>query len=91
VVVSGLGVVSPFGIGKDAFWSGIVEGKSAAKLITHFDAEILPTRFAAPLKMTERDLDRHVVNQRTLKTLSRAGKMAMISAQEAVAGAELDL
>jgi len=91
VVVTGLGIVSPFGIGKDLFWEKVTAGKSGARLITQFDTEFLPTRFAAPLEMAESDLDQHVANRRTLKTLSRAGKLAMISAQEAVQDAGLDI
>lgn len=91
VVVTGLGIVSPFGIGKDLFWEKVTAGKSGVKLITHFNAEFLPTRFAALLEMTESDLSQYVANKRTLKTLSRAGKMAIIAAQEAVADAGLNV
>jgi 3-oxoacyl-[acyl-carrier-protein] synthase II len=47
VVVTGLGVVSPVGIGHDAFWSGLMAGRSAVREITRFDASGYPTRIAA--------------------------------------------
>jgi 3-oxoacyl-[acyl-carrier-protein] synthase II len=47
VCVTGVGVVSPFGRGADAFWKGLLAGKSAAATITLFDAAALGTRIAA--------------------------------------------
>ena len=47
VVITGLGVVAPNGIGKDAFWSALVAGKSAVDYITAFDATLYPCRVAA--------------------------------------------
>ena len=45
VVITGLGVVAPNGIGKDAFWDALVAGKSGIDYITAFDASrILPDR-----------------------------------------------
>ena len=41
VVIAGLGVVSPIGIGKDAFWQSPVAGKSGVDHITAFDASPL--------------------------------------------------
>lgn len=46
VVISGLGVVAPNGIGKTAFWEACVAGRSGIRLITQFDASIIPTRIA---------------------------------------------
>ena len=46
VVVTGLGVVTPIGIGSDAFWSGLVEGRSGAGPISSFDASELPVQIA---------------------------------------------
>ncbi|HEY7354910.1 MAG TPA: beta-ketoacyl-[acyl-carrier-protein] synthase family protein, partial [Ktedonobacterales bacterium] len=46
VVITGLGVVAPNGIGKQAFWEACVAGRSGIRPITHFDASPLPTRIA---------------------------------------------
>jgi len=37
IVITGVGVVSPIGIGKDSYWEGLQEGKSGIKPITLFD------------------------------------------------------
>src|SRR5579871_521037 len=46
VVITGLGVVAPNGIGKQAFWEACTAGRSGIRPITQFDASRLPTRFA---------------------------------------------
>jgi beta-ketoacyl-acyl-carrier-protein synthase II len=46
VVITGLGVVAPNGIGKENFWNACVSGRSGIRRVTHFDADPLPTRIA---------------------------------------------
>ena len=50
VVITGLGVVSPLGIGKDVFWENLIAGKSGVDHITAFDASSYPCRVAAEVK-----------------------------------------
>lgn len=50
VVVTGLGVVSPIGIGTDIFWSNLIAGKSGVGRITHFDPTLFSTQLAAEVK-----------------------------------------
>lgn len=50
VVVTGLGIISPVGIGVGAAWSNIVAGKSGISRITHFDASAFPTQIAGEVK-----------------------------------------
>ncbi len=47
VVITGIGVVGPTGIGKEAFWSGLMEGRSGVGPVTRFDASSYPSRIAA--------------------------------------------
>jgi 3-oxoacyl-(acyl-carrier-protein) synthase len=49
-VITGLGVVAPNGIGVDAFWSALVEGRSGMVPITLFDASKLRTRIAGEVR-----------------------------------------
>ena len=37
VVITGLGVISPIGIGREPFWEGLRRGESAVREITRFD------------------------------------------------------
>jgi len=50
VVVTGLGVVSPVGIGVKEAWDNLLAGRSGVGPITKFDASLLPTRIAAEVK-----------------------------------------
>lgn len=50
VVITGLGVVSPIGIGKDAYWQALRSGTNGVARITHFDAENYPVKIAAEVK-----------------------------------------
>jgi 3-oxoacyl-[acyl-carrier-protein] synthase II len=47
VLITGLGVVTPIGIGVDTFWEALVAGRSGAGPITRFDASEYPVRIAA--------------------------------------------
>src|SRR6266508_2783270 len=50
VVITGLGLVSPIGIGVEESWSALVAGKSGIGPITLFDASTYPTRIAGEVK-----------------------------------------
>ena len=50
IVITGMGAVTPCGIGVEEFWKGLLEGKSAVSGITRFDTEKLPVKFAAEVK-----------------------------------------
>ena len=46
VVITGIGAVTPIGIGKDAFWNALIEGKSGVGPITRFDVIEYTTKIA---------------------------------------------
>jgi len=50
VVVTGLGVVSPVGIGKDAFLEALIAGRSGVALISRFDTAEFPVKIAAEMR-----------------------------------------
>ena len=50
VVVTGLGIISPVGIGIPEAWGSIVAGKSGITLITRFDAAKFPSQIAGEVK-----------------------------------------
>ncbi len=50
VVITGVGCVTPLGLGKDQFWQSIQNGKSGVGPITRFDVSDLPVRIAAEVK-----------------------------------------
>jgi 3-oxoacyl-[acyl-carrier-protein] synthase II len=50
VVVTGLGLITPLGIGVDASWHGLIEGRSGIRRITQFDASQFPTKIAGEVE-----------------------------------------
>ncbi len=50
VVITGLGVVAPNGIGKEPFWQNLIAGKSAIDYITAFDASAYPCQVAGEVR-----------------------------------------
>jgi 3-oxoacyl-[acyl-carrier-protein] synthase II len=50
VVVTGVGLVSPLGVGTESTWRGVVEGRNGVGPVTLFDASDLPSRIAGEVK-----------------------------------------
>jgi len=90
VVISGIGAVTPFGVGRKTYADAVFAGRSAAALITQFDVSELPTRFAAQVPLDDAELEPLIENQKSTKNMSRAMKFAAIAAREAVAESGLD-
>ena len=89
VVVTGMGLVTPVGIGADETWQSLVRGTSGVGPITLFPTnEEYPTRIAAEVK----DFDpTQYVEKKKLKELTRFIPFALAATKMAVADAELEL
>ena len=88
VVVTGVGVVSPIGIGKDIFWQSLLSGKCGIGLVTHFDASSYPCKFAAEVADFEPG---DYFNLQDARRLSRGSQFAIVSTQQALADAQMKL
>jgi 3-oxoacyl-[acyl-carrier-protein] synthase II len=86
VVVTGLGCISPLGLNVADTWAGIVEGRSGAGPITHFDASEHKTRFAAEVKGFD---PVGYFGARDARRLDRFAQLAIAAAEEAMAHARL--
>jgi len=49
VAITGMGLVTPIGIGRDAVWASLREARSAVKTITRFDPSPFRSRIAAEI------------------------------------------
>lgn len=78
VVVTGIGVVSPIGIGLEPFWSALCEGRSGVDRITSFDASALPVQIAAEVRNF--DGKEFVRPRKSLKVMSRDMQFAVAAA-----------
>lgn len=88
LVITGMGAVTPIGIGVDAYWSALVEGQCGVGKITRFDASELPVQIAAELK----DFDPAAYMPKTLaRTMDPFMQFAFVAAEEALKNSELSI
>ena len=84
VVITGMGVVSPNGVGNCAFSEAILEGRSGVRRISFFDPSEIPVQIAGQV----RDFDELAwVEKRERKHVSRVLPLALAAATEALADA----
>jgi 3-oxoacyl-[acyl-carrier-protein] synthase II len=90
VAITGLGVIAPNGIGKDAFWSASINGTSGVGPIRSFDASGHPVRIAG--EVPEFDLNPYLPSQhrKSLKIMGRAARFGVAAAGMAVQDSGLD-
>src|SRR5215813_12600345 len=91
VVISGLGVVAPNGIGKEAFWSACLNGTSGVGPIRSFDASAHPVKIAA--EVPDFDVAPFVpgAHRKSIKLMGRAARFGVAAAGLAVRDSGLDL
>ncbi len=86
-VITGLGVVSPVGIGKDAFWSNLTAGRSGIGYLEAIPSEHLPTKLAA--EIPDFDPGQYIRERKFLKVMSRDIQLGVAAAM--LAGADAGL
>ncbi len=89
VVVTGLGVISALGTGREAHEQGLIEGRCGIAPVTRIDPERLLVKIAAEAKGFD---GADFFNRQELSVLDRVSAMALVCAREAVdqAGIEFD-
>jgi 3-oxoacyl-[acyl-carrier-protein] synthase II len=87
VVITGMGVVSPNGIGYEAFADAVLTGKSGIKRISRFDSSGLPVHIAGEIPEFD---ELAWVDARERKHVSRVVPLAMAASDEALQDAGLD-
>ena len=88
VVITGVGAVTPIGIGKDEFWQGLIKGENGVSQITQFDTEGFPTTIGAEVKnFKEEDF----LEKKEAKRMDLFVKFAVAAASLAAKDAKLDL
>lgn len=84
VVITGMGCVTPIGIGRDAFWAALQRGDSGIRRIESFDVSDSPVKIAAEV----RDFDwQSQLNAKDRKHVPRTVPLALGAAREAFADA----
>ncbi len=88
IAITGIGVVSPSGIGKRQFWANIKSGRSFVKEITRFDASKYPSRIAGQID----ELNKYSnFSERLLKKIDAFSHMALIASELALEDAGIDI
>ncbi len=87
VVITGVGVVSPVGIGNDAFWRNLSSGRSGIDFMEAFVRSDLPCKFAAEVQ--DFDAMGYLRQRKMLKVMSRDIQLGVSSANLAMEDAGL--
>ncbi len=87
IVITGLGVFSPIGIGREAFWNALVAGTSGIRPLTAFDTSGLAVRFGG--QIPDFDPKQYVRPRKSLKVMSRDIQLGFAAADMAIADAGL--
>jgi 3-oxoacyl-[acyl-carrier-protein] synthase II len=87
IAVTGMGVITPTGIGIPAMWESLSAGRSGISAIEHFDVSAYSTRFAGSVK----DFDYSaIIDKKDARRMSRFQQFAVVCADEAMRDAGLE-
>lgn len=87
VAITGIGVVSPFGVGRENFWRAVSEGRSGVRTIDRFDPSDLQCRIAAavPDDVVDAAFEAGLTEDRAdARRSARVSKIAVLAAREAL-------
>ena len=89
VVITGMGAVTPCGIGVDNFWNSLLNGKSGVSLIESIDTEKHTVKIAGEIK--DKDFNpEDYMEPKDAKRMDRFTQFAMVAADEAIADSGID-
>lgn len=88
VVITGIGVVTPVGVGKDAFWNNLIGGVSGISTVTRFDVTDYPTKIAGEVK----DFDPYdYLDKKDARRMDRFAQFAVAASALALEDSGIDL
>lgn len=88
VVVTGLGAVTPLGNTVPQLWDSVVNGKSGAGPITHFDTSNFKTKFACEVKNFDAA---EFIDRKEVRKMDLCSQYAIVAADEAIADAKIEV
>ena len=88
VVITGMGIISPLGIGVDEYWQSLSTGRSGVGPITQFDASGYKVRIAAEVKDFE---PTDYVDRKSARRMDRFAQLSVAAAGRAAENAGLDV
>ena len=88
VVITGLGAITPIGIGKDKYWNSLIEGKSGIGLISKFDTSDYDCKIAAEVK----DFNANdYIDKKEAKRMDRFTQFAVVATKLAFEDGKINL
>lgn len=91
-VITGIGIVSPYGCGTDKFWNSLIEGKSGVKTLTRIPLEgQLVTIGAESTTFEQEVIDNQLLEPKEMKRMDRFTQFACVASDEAVKDSGLDI
>jgi 3-oxoacyl-[acyl-carrier-protein] synthase II len=87
VVITGIGCVTPIGIGREAFWTSLKDGVSGVRAIKNFDTTASAVKIAGEIQ--DFDVSHHLISK-DIKHVPRTVPLLLAAAREAVADAKID-
>jgi 3-oxoacyl-[acyl-carrier-protein] synthase II len=87
VVITGMGVVAPNGIGVDAFWDSLIHGRSGIRKITYFDTTNYPCQVAAEVSNFD---PTDYTDPKTARRLARFAQFALAASKMSVIDSKID-
>ncbi|MCD7916400.1 MAG: beta-ketoacyl-ACP synthase II [Tannerellaceae bacterium] len=87
VVVTGLGAITPLGNTLSETWEGLINGKSGAGPITHFDASNFKTQFACEVKGFD---PKEIMDRKEARKCDRYTLLGITAAKEAIADSNIE-
>jgi 3-oxoacyl-[acyl-carrier-protein] synthase II len=88
VVVTGLGAVTPLGNTVPELWDSVVNGKSGAGPITHFDTSNFKTKFACEVKNFDAA---EFIDRKEVRKMDLCSQYAIVAADEVIADAKIEV
>lgn len=88
VVVTGIGIITPIGIGIDSFWKSLIDGESGISTISRFNVERYPTKIAGEIKNFNPG---EYMSEKLTNNLSRFSQLGLAATKMAIEDASLDL
>ena len=88
VVVTGLGALTPLGNTVPELWDSVVNGKSGAGPITHFDTSNFKTKFACEVKNFDAS---EFIDRKEVRKMDLCSQYAIVAADEAIADAKIEV
>lgn len=88
VVITGMGSISPLGIGVQPLWNSLMEGKSGISITEAFDLTDFPVKISGEIKNFNPD---EYIDPKEAKRMDRFTQFAMVAADEAMKDANLPL